>query len=309
MNPVSTAPAIFIVGATASGKTAAALELARAFPVEVVNADSRQVYRGMDIGTAKPTRAEQALVPHHLIDAVNPDESYNLALFLRHARETITDIQARGCLPLVVGGTGQYIWGLAEGWQVPEVAAQPIIRTRLERMAQEDGPAALFAYLNRVDPEAAKTIDPQNLRRVVRALEVWEFSGVRFSAQRRRSAPGFRPHLFGLWVPRTELDTRFDARVEAMLEAGWEAEVRRLLRSGYTPELSAFQSTGYRELGAMAKGTIDLEEAVRLTKISTHRLARRQMNWFRHSDSRIHWTAGMAQLIEAVRRVIPTSLG
>jgi tRNA dimethylallyltransferase len=294
------APVIFILGPTASGKTAAALALAERWPVEVVNADSRQVYRGMDIGTAKATREEQAKLPHHLLDLVNPDEPYSLALFLTHARQAIAEVMARGHLPLVVGGTGQYIWGLAEGWEVPAVPPQWEVRERLEEEAREKGGDELHRRLQRVDAVAAEAIDPRNVRRVVRALEVWEATGARFSAQRRRVTPEFTPYVFGLWVPREELYQRIDARVEAMLAAGWVGEVGRLMGAGYTPDLPSFSSGGYRELACYVQGSLKLEEAVRQTKVAVRRLARRQGAWFRQQDPRIRWGADMGLLAAAV---------
>ena len=300
-SPLEPPPALFLVGATASGKTEASLAWAQRYGMEVVNADSRLVYRGMDIGTAKPSPQERAAVPHHLLDLVNPDEPYSLAMFLVHAREAIASIQGRRRLPLVVGGTGQYVWGLVEGWQVPEVPPQPQLRERLEREARYLGPEALQQRLRRVDAEAAQAIDPRNVRRVIRALEVWEATGRRFSAQRGRAAPNFTPHVLGLWKPRQELHRCIDARMEAMVEAGWVGEVSSLLEQGYTPERSSFSSAGYREIAAYLQGgqsgqdrpvwqdQLAWREAMDRTKVSVHRLARRQYAWFRRSDPRIRW--------------------
>ena len=297
-------PVVFIVGPTASGKTAAALALAERWPAEVVNSDSRQVYRAMDIGTAKPAREEQAKVAHHLIDVVNPDEPYNLALFLGQARQAVAGILARGRLPLVVGGTGQYTWGLAEGWEVPAVAPQRELRERLEREANEKGLGELYGRLQRIDPAAAEIVDPRNLRRVMRALEVWEATGVQFSQQRRKTPPGFTPHLFGLWVARDELYRRIDARADAMLAAGWVGEVGRLLEAGYSPELSSFSSGGYRELAAHVQGRLGLDEAVRQAKTAVRRLARRQGAWFRQGDPRIRWAGSAEELLGMVGRLV-----
>ena len=293
-------PVVFIVGPTASGKTAAALALAERWPVEVINADSRQLYRGMDIGTAKATREEQARLPHHLIDLINPDETYSLALFLTQARQAIAEVMARGRLPLVVGGTGQYVWGLAEGWVVPAVPPQQDVRERLVEEAREKGGDELYRRLERVDPVAAEAIDPRNVRRVVRALEVWEATGVRFSAQRRQATPEFTPCVFGLWVPRDELYRRVDARVDAMLAAGWVGEVRRLLAAGYSPELPSFSSGGYRELAGYVQGNAGLEDAVIRTKTAVRRLARRQGAWFRQQDPRVRWGGDVGHIAAAV---------
>ena len=297
-------PVVFLVGATASGKTAAALWLAERLSIEVINADSRQVYRGMSIGTAKPAAAELTAVPHHLIDVAEPLEGYSLALFLTQARSAIAELQGRGHLPVIVGGTGQYVWGLAEGWQVPPVPSQPAVRERLERDAVSLGAAALHERLARVDSEAAAFIDPRNVRRVVRALEVWEVTGTRFSAQRRKEPPPFAPYLFGLAVPRAELHRRIDVRVDAMLTAGWTGEVRALLAAGCTPDLPAFSSAGYRELAAYLLGELPIEEAVERTKAATHRLARRQATWFRRDDSRITWIESQEALGQALSSLV-----
>jgi tRNA dimethylallyltransferase len=302
--PAARAPVVFIVGPTASGKTAAAIALARALaghpPAEAVNADSRQVYRGMSIGTAKPTPAEQAALPHHLVDIASPQDGYSLAAFLDAARAAIADIQGRGAFPIVVGGTGQYVWGLAEGWQVPRVPPDPALRARLEAA----GPAALHARLAEVDPSAAEAIGPRNTRRLVRALEVWEATGVPFSAQRQRTVPPFEPLLFGLRRPRAELYRRIDQRVDAMLAAGWLDEVRALLVAGCTPGLPAFSSVGYRELAAHIFGEVSLEEAVQGAKNASHRLARSQDGWFRADDPRITWCTGEERLVAAAAEAV-----
>ncbi|MBM3940061.1 MAG: tRNA (adenosine(37)-N6)-dimethylallyltransferase MiaA [SAR202 cluster bacterium] len=290
---------IFIVGATASGKTAASLDLAERVPVEIVNADSRQVYRRMDIGTAKPTAAQRAAVPHHLIDIVDPDESYSLATFLEQARGVIADIAGRGKTPVVVGGTGQYVWGLAEGWTVPVVPPDAAFRAELEGEAAAHGWQRLHERLRAVDAEAAASIDGRNVRRVIRALEVWHVTGKRFSAQRRKVPPPFTPRIHGMWVPRGELYARIDARVDAMMATGFLDEVRRLLGMGYGSKLPSMSSAGYRELAAHLRGDLTLDEAVRRTKIATHSLARRQHTWFRRDDERIEWVETSRELARA----------
>ena len=288
----STKPAVlFIVGATASGKTGAALALASRSPrpVEIVNADSRQVYRGMSIGTAKPAPAELARVRHHLIDVADPPEGFSLAAFLGLAREAIADILGRGAIPVVVGGTGQYVWGLAEGWQAPEVPPQAELRASLERRAAEEGSDALHERLAELDPDAAAFIDPRNVRRVVRALEVIEVTGAPFSGQRGKVPPDFAPSVFGLRGDRAELHARISLRVGDMIAAGWVDEVRSLLDTGYRPELPAFSSVGYREIAAHLAGESTLEEAIAQAKSATQRLARSQGTWFKANDDRISW--------------------
>ncbi len=294
---------VFIVGATASGKTAAALRLAAALPIEIINADSRQVYRGMSIGTAKPTPQEQASVPHHLIDVAEPSDGYSLATFLSQARQAVADAAGKGALPVVVGGTGQYIWGLFEGWQVPEVAPQADIRARLECEAVELGADALHAKLAAVDEDAAALIDPRNVRRVVRALEVLEVTGERLSARKRKLPPPFNAVVVGLDVARSVLHVRIDARVERMLASGWLDEVRTLLDQGNGPELPAFSSAGYRDMAACVRGDLSLDEATARTKVATHRLARTQSTWFKRGDPRITWCTD----VDALTRIAAES--
>ena len=292
---------VFIVGATASGKTEASLELARRLPVEIVNADSRLVYRGMDIGTAKPSSAEQSQVPHHLLDLVDPGEPYSLALYLQQAHSAINTIINNGKVPVVVGGTGQYVWALAEGWNVPEVPPQPELRAQLEQEIQEHGVGALVTRLAELDSATAQRIDRQNPRRVIRALEVVLTTGKSFSDQRRRTPPPFNPYVAGLWVPRDELHRRIGARVGHMIDLGWLEEVRGLLSKGYSPELPSFSSAGYSELAAYVHGEMTWEDALEKTRVSVHRLARGQNAWFKHNDSRIHWAGSQEELIEGLR--------
>ncbi len=296
---------LFIVGPTASGKTAASLELAAHASIEIVNADSRLVYRGMSIGTAKPTPAEQAAAPHHLIDIAAPDEPFSLAAFLALARAAIADAAARGATPVVVGGAGQYVWGLAEGWSAPAVPPDHALRQELEAIAKRDGPTALHERLRAVDPDAADAIDPRNVRRIARAIEVWQATGAPFSRQRVKADPGFAPVVFGLQPGREELRRRIDQRVDSMLERGWLDEVRGLLDAGYGPELPSFSSAGYREMAAHIAGEISLDEAAARTKHATHRLARAQGAWFKASDSRIEWfhdaKSLVARAVETIR--------
>ena len=297
-------PLVFIVGPTASGKTAALLRLAEQASVHVVNADSRQVYRGMSIGTAKPTPEEQDAVPHHLIDVADPTEGYSLATFLAQARAAIDESRHLGAHPVVGGGTGQYVWALAEGWQTPAVPPQAAVRESLEREAAEHGAHALHARLATVDAEAAAAIDARNVRRVVRALEVWEVTGAPFSSQRRKEPPPFEPRLFGIDLPRAELHERIDARVDAMVERGWLAEVQALLDRGCTPELPAFSSAGYRPLAAHLRGEMTLDDAIAAAKQGTRRLARAQAGWFRRRDPRITWVGSADDLVREALRAL-----
>ncbi len=280
---------IAIVGPTGVGKTELVLALGEELPIEVVSADSRQVYRYMDIGTAKPTPEERRRVPHHLIDVVNPDEEFTLAQFQEMAYSAIEDILRRGKTPFLVGGTGQYVWAVLEGWEIPRVPPQPELRRRLYREAEEKGPQALFERLRELDPHAAELIDPRNVRRVVRALEVCLVTGKPFSAQRRKNHLPYRIFIIGLTMDRAELYRRIDARIEKMLERGLVEEVRRLLDMGYGLDLPSMSGIGYREIGRYLQGEIGLDEAIRQMKKRTRNFVRHQYNWFRLSDPRIRW--------------------
>ena len=280
---------LVLVGPTAVGKTATSLLLARELGGEIVSADSRQVYRGMDIGTAKVTPEERGDIPHHLIDIRAPDETISLGEYKELADAIIADILARGRLPMLVGGTGQYVRAVVEGWQIPRVPPQPDLRRELEELAAREGKEAVFARLQALDPASAQTIDYRNLRRVIRAIEVTLVAGRPFSELQTKQPPPWRMVQIGLTRPRERLYTRADARIEAMLAAGWVDEVRRLLAQGYTPDLPSFASLGYREVAAYLAGDISLEEAKTRIRRATRAFIRRQYNWFRLTDPRIHW--------------------
>ena len=286
MNPKKT---IVIVGPTATGKSSLATRLAQEHDGEVVSADSRQVYRHMDIGTAKPSPEMRSMAPHHLIDIIEPDEEFSLALFLRQARSAIEDIHSGSRLPLVVGGTGQYVWALVEGWQVPEVTPDPELRQKLEATARREGSVALHRELAREDPSAARRVDPNNPRRIIRAIEVAR-AGARDSASTsRRVSPPFHTVMLGLTLPRSDLDERINQRVDDMIQAGWVAEVQRLMARGYGLDLPAMSGLGYGELARHVLGEMKLDDAVAEIKRRTRHFARRQGGWFRLTDERIRW--------------------
>ncbi len=289
MQTQSQSPLIAIVGPTAAGKSELTLRLAQRFEAEIVNADSRLVYRGMDVGTGKPSPAERAQVVHHLVDIVDPDETYNLALYLEEAGGAIRDIHNRRRLPLLVGGTGQYVWALLEGFSAPQVPPNAELRAQLETQAREEGHDALWARLREVDPASAERIDARNVRRVVRALEVTMESGVPFSQARRRERPPYSSLVIGLTLERPKLYRRIDQRVDAMITAGWPGEVARFLAAGYSPELPAMGAIGYRDMAEYVTGRLSLQWAGDSIKGATHRFARRQHAWFRLSDQRISW--------------------
>jgi len=295
---------IAVVGPTATGKTALAVALARAIDGEIVGADSRQVYRRMDIGTAKPTPQERALVPHYLLDVVDPDEPFSLAQYLELASAALEDIWARGRQPLLVGGSGQYVWALLEGWTVPRLPPQRELRRSLEERAAREGVDALHRELAHVDAQAAAGIDPRNVRRVIRALEVYQATGRPISFWQEKAPPGWDALVLGLTCPRDELYRRIDVRVDGMMEAGLVDEVRSLLAMGYRHELPSMSGIGYREVCQHLAGELELPAVVARIKTATHRLARQQATWFRRDDPRIRWvTVGEETVSKAVEVV------
>jgi tRNA dimethylallyltransferase len=301
-------PLIAVVGATATGKSALALRLARAFDGEIVGADSRQVYRYLDIGTAKPTAAERAEVRHWLIDVADPDEEFSLGRYLDLARQALADIWSRGKRAFLVGGTGQYVWSLLEGWQVPRVGPDWGLRRSLEERARREGAGVLHRELAAVDPEAAARIDPRNVRRVVRALEVYRLTGRPLSSWQEKLQPEFAALILGIDLPRSELYRRIDERVEHMLAAGLVDEVRGLLARGYGPTLPPLSGIGYRQVCQYLAGEASLAEATEKMKTETHRLARMQSTWFRRDDQRIHWLAADGDVYAEAERLVGASL-
>ena len=282
-------PLVVIVGPTGVGKTVLSLTLAQTLDGEIVSADSRQIYRGMDIGTAKPTPAEQARVPHHLIDIVNPDADFGLATYQELAYAAVADIARQGHLPFLVGGTGQYIRAVVEGWRIPRVPPDAALRASLYAEAEQHGCQALYERLLKLDPGVAGLIDARNVRRVVRALEVCIKTGRPFSEQRGREPPPYSVLQIGLTMSREALYRRIDARIDAMIAGGLLKEVRKLLENGYDWTLPAMSSLGYLQLKGYFEGTASLAEAIALIKKETRRFIRHQYNWFRLTDDRIHW--------------------
>jgi tRNA dimethylallyltransferase len=279
---------VAIVGPTGIGKSHLAIRLARGFHGEIVNADSRQVYRYMNIGTAKPTPEELSLVPHHLIDIIDPDESFSLAQFQSLAYQAIKDIHQRRKLPLLVGGSGLYVWAVLEGWKIPSVPPDPELRKRLEEKAAAMGTDELYQELMELDPAAAQKIDPRNLRRVIRALEVHQKKGVYFSQLQSKEAPSFNVLIIGLTADRRELYRKIDLRIDKMMEEGLVREVEKLLNMGYDFKLPSMSSIGYKQIGLFLRGEMTLAEAIQQIKFETHRFVRHQYTWFRRNDARIH---------------------
>ncbi len=280
---------VAIVGPTAIGKSELAIRLAQTFNGEIVSADSRQVYRFMDIGTAKPSPEELSLTPHHLINIINPDEDFSLAQYQKLAHQTINDIQKRRKLAILVGGSGQYVWSILEGWGIPGVPPDPELRQSLAEKAAREGKDKLYQELREVDPAAAQGIDPSNVRRVIRALEVYKSTNIPFSRLRRKQTPPFKAMIIGLTADRVELYRRIDSRVDEMIEQGLVAEVDRLLDMGYELKLPAMSSIGYKQIGAFLNDGLPLATAIQQIKFETHRFVRNQYTWFPLKDSRISW--------------------
>lgn len=273
-------PMIVLVGPTAVGKTLLALQLGEEFGGEIVNADSRLFYRGMDIGTAKPSPPERARVPHHLIDFLHPNDPISLATFQDLAYEAIDDILARGRIPFLVGGTPQYVNAVVEGWQIPRVEPDPVVRARLQDEADAHGIDHLLLRLREVDPEAAER-NAGNLRRIIRALEVWEKTGRPITAQQGKGPARYDALEIELWRPRNELRERISARVAEQVGDGLFEEVRALITSGADLASPSFTSIGYRQVLPYLRGDVSADEALERIRFDSHRLVRHQETWWR----------------------------
>lgn len=282
-------PLLLIVGATASGKSAFAIELARALDGEIVSADSRYLYRELDIGVAKPTEAELNLAKHHLINVATLKEPWNLGLYKQFATKIIEEIQMRGRLPILAGGTGQYIRSILQNWQVPSHGPVDQLREDLETIGNKMGFDKLHEMLDAIDPEAAAKIDYRNHRRTIRALEVILSTGKKFSDLRDKDKPPYQTLTIGLELPRELLYARIDQRIEDMIGKGLVAEVQHLLELGFGPSLDSMRVIGYNEIVSHLRGEISLDEAIALIKRNTRSYVRRQANWFKPTDPKIYW--------------------
>lgn len=285
---------LVILGATAVGKTDLSLKVARMFDGEVISADSRLFYRHMDIGTAKPSLEERATIPHHFIDIVNPDETVTLGWYQDECYRLIGRLHANGKLPILVGGTGQYIKAIVEGWGIPRVAPQPDLRAELELEESHD----LHLRLQKLDPSAAQKIHPNNKRRLVRALEVCIVAGEPISKQQEKNPPPYDILRLGLRRDRQQLYKRIDERVDRMIAAGLLDEMHTLSDMGYGSELPAMSGLGYQQLWEYLAGKQTLEEAVERIKMETHRFVRHQNNWF-GSDEQIVWVDANSEAFPA----------
>ena len=281
---------IAVMGPTAVGKTGLVLQLAKYLGGEIVNADSMQIYRFMDIGTAKPTAAERAEVAHHLLDVVDPDQDFDASLYSQLARETINNLLEEGKVAMVVGGTGLYLKALFHGL-FPAPHSDQSIRERLHRDGEKDGGVELYKRLKRIDPSTAGRLHPNDLFRIIRALEVWECTGKPMSVLQKKHAFKENPFItlkIGLKRPRSELYKRINRRVEEMMELGLLTEVRELLDRGYGPHLKSMQALGYRHMVQHLINGMKIAEAVRTMKRDTRHYAKRQMTWF-GGDQEIKW--------------------
>ncbi len=302
-------PAIVaIVGPTAVGKSDLALRLADHLPIEIISADSRQVYRGLDIGTAKPTLDEQRRVTHHVVDVVDPEDDFSLAEFQDLAHAALEGCLRRGNIPMLVGGTGLYVKAIVDGVQLPRVPPDVALRGELEQFARERGADALHRRLIALDPLAASRIDPRNVRRVIRAIEVVEKSGRRFS-DFRDAEPRYDVLSIGLSSPREALYRRIDERVERQIDDGIIDETRRVLARGCPPTRPALNGLGYREVVAYLDGRLTLRAAIERIKFETHRFARQQYTWFRLDDPKIHWLSADGSHLKPSLELIRQHIG
>lgn len=277
-----------ILGPTAVGKTDVAIRLAERWGGEIISADSSAVYRGLDIGSAKPTADEQRRVRFHLIDVADPSEVFTAARFRELALQAMADIQARGKRVLIVGGTGLYLRVLLHGFSLAPPPADPEVRARWKAEVERVGAPALHARLQQIDPLAAARIHPNDVVRITRAFEVYEMTGVPISQWQQRAAAELPALKIGLTMPREQLYARIDQRVDKMIAQGVLEEVRTLLQNGYNPEQPALKGLGYRHLIGYIQERVSWDEAVRLWKRDTRRFAKRQMTWFRREPG-VHW--------------------
>lgn len=277
-----------LVGPTAVGKSALSIEVASRLGGEILSCDSMQVYRGMDIGTAKVSRREQAMTPHHLIDIADVNEDFNVARYQALARRIIEEVQARGKIPVLVGGTGLYYQAVVDDYQFYPIVSKQKVRQKWHNMIEAEGLEAVYLHLTAIDPDYARKINLNDEKRIVRALEVYELTGVPFSRQQQRKSDTYRLAAVGLEMERKELYQRIEQRVEQMLDRGLIKEVEGLMASGCDYRANAMQALGYKQVICYLNGFLNYEEMVAEIKLETRRFAKRQLTWFKR-DRRIHW--------------------
>lgn len=283
-------PLLVLIGPTAVGKTRLSLDIAKSWKAEIISGDSMQVYRGMDIGTAKINEEEREGIPHHLIDICDPEQPYSAAEFQAGARRAIEEIAARGKLPFIVGGTGLYVESVCYEYRFAENGSDEEFRSAQEAFAAENGAAALHQRLAAIDPEAAQRLHPNDQRRVIRALEVHHLTGMTFTEQQKgqKKESPYELCIIGLTMDRAELYRRIELRIDMMLEQGLVEEVERLMKRDLPPHAVPMQALGYKEIAEYLRGHCTLDAAVERLKRDTRRFAKRQLSWFRHMDH-IHW--------------------
>ena len=295
---------LVILGPTASGKSELAVKLAQKFNGEIISADSRQIYKGMDIGTAKPTKAESKLIPHHLIDIKNPNQNYTVSQYKKDAIAAIKKILRKNKLPILVGGTGLYIKAVVDNLKIPKVKPNPQLRQKLEKELKEKGLNFLYEKLIKLDPEAAYIVDRYNPRRVIRALEITFQTKKPFSAQRKQGKKMFNALKIGINPPPKKLKEKIEKRVDQMVNDGLIQEVKNLIKK-YPAELPVFDTIGYCEIINYIQGKISLEEAINQIKKNTWHYVKRQMTWFR-KDKEIVWVANQKEAENLVREFLRT---
>ena len=306
---------IVIAGPTATGKTALSVALSKELGGEVVSADSVQIYKGLNIGSAKPTKEEMQGVPHHMMDILEPDDSFSVANFCARAKEVISEIQSRGKVPVVTGGTGLYISSLVDNVSFIQEETDKSVREKLTQELETFGKEAMHERLTEIDPEAAARLHPADEKRVIRALEVYEETGktiTQHNLETKAVPPRYRPVWIGLdYQDRAALYRRIDLRVENMLSAGLLDEIRALLALGVSPKTTAMQAIGYKEFFGYLSGACSLDEAAALCKQRSRNYAKRQLTWFRRNPD-VHWlrmtgTEDFSEVLSAARQNIPFS--
>lgn len=285
-------PVIFIVGPTASGKTDLSIKLADLLDTEIISADSRYFYKGMDIGTDKPSPEELKRIKHHMIDIANLDETVSVAQFKDRAAQIISELHHQKKIPVVVGGTGLYVHALLKNWSMPELEADQQLRDELEKYADLYGKKRLYDFLSKVDPVSAEAIDYQNVRRTIRAVEVILKTGKTFSSQRNKNELIYSTKMIGILWDRNTLYERIDKRIDAMIAGGLVDEVKRIKQEGFSKNLPAMSAIGYREIADYLDGTITLDEAIMMMRRNSRTFVRRQSNWFKVDDPTIRWFDG-----------------